>query len=228
MGLMRSLPSGVVTGGVGGLSIGGRGWFWQVGDFPGGFVCSGVGFRACGAPYFLLLRQKKVSKEKATLVDAPLRGVPCATRLGRGLRNSALWASDSPRPFSRCALRCSTTQRAGGKPCGDQLPTTEHAPFGVRSPFGRRRATEYGRGPSARTVRVLAQPERVPQPPGYPNRAGHPRRGRRLWGRFFSGDVLFAIKKKVGPHVRRGNQRRQIQLTAQDRPPPPSRWPGLR
>ena len=96
------------------MSIGGRGWFWQVGDFPGGFVCSGVGFRACGAPYFLLLRQKKVSKEKATLVDAPLRGVPCATRFGRGhpkstssrccaslraLRNSGPRPSDSPRPL---------------------------------------------------------------------------------------------------------------------------------
>ena len=78
-------------------------------------VCWSAGFRACGAPYFLLLRQKKVSKEKATLVDAPLHGVPCATRFGRGhpgstssrccaslrsLRNSPLRGSNSPRPLS--------------------------------------------------------------------------------------------------------------------------------
>jgi len=64
------------------------------------FECGDPGFSALRAAYFLLLRQKKVSKEKATLVDAPLRGVPCATRLGRGLRNSALRASNSPRPLS--------------------------------------------------------------------------------------------------------------------------------
>ena len=96
----------------------------QVGGFPRGrllalraerLVCWSAGFRACGAPYFLLLRQKKVSKEKATLVDAGRCPVPCATRFGRGhpgstssrccaslraLRNSGLRPSDSPRPLS--------------------------------------------------------------------------------------------------------------------------------
>ena len=39
--------------------------------------------------YFLLLRQKKVAKEKATPGRCPAcGGVPCATRLERGLRNS--------------------------------------------------------------------------------------------------------------------------------------------
>jgi hypothetical protein len=41
----------------------------------------------------------------------------CSAATG-GLRNSDLRSSDSPRPFSRCALRCSTTQRARGKPNG--------------------------------------------------------------------------------------------------------------
>ena len=49
-----------------------------------------------------------------------LRRLPCATRNRQGLRNSGLRPSDSPRPFSRCVLRCSTTQRADRKPSGDR------------------------------------------------------------------------------------------------------------
>ena len=47
------------------------------------------------ASYFLLLRQKKVTKEKATRRSRPF-GVPCAARSRRRLRNS------------RCALRQSS------------------------------------------------------------------------------------------------------------------------
>src|SRR5574343_1306514 len=60
----------------------------------------GHGVPPCWRAYFLLLRQKKVAKEKATPGSAPATPVPCATRRWRGLRNSALRASNSPRPFS--------------------------------------------------------------------------------------------------------------------------------
>ena len=86
------------------------------------------GERLCSAPdarhYFLLSCQKKVSKEKSRPPRRPAApgSLRCSATTG-GLRNSGLRPSDSPRPFSRCVLRCSTTQRAGGKPCGDQ-PTT--------------------------------------------------------------------------------------------------------
>ena len=57
-------------------------------------------FSALRAAYFLLLRQKKVSKEKATPGLVSPSGIPCATPDWRGLRNSARRASNSPRPFS--------------------------------------------------------------------------------------------------------------------------------
>jgi len=50
--------------------------------------------------YFLLCGQKKVAKEKATPGSVPAAPVPCATRRWRGLRNSGLRPSDSPRPLS--------------------------------------------------------------------------------------------------------------------------------
>ena len=68
--------------------------------------------------------QKKVSKEKSRPQRRPAtpRSLRCSAATG-GLRNSGLCPSDSPRPFSRCALRCSTTQRADRKPTGDRPPT---------------------------------------------------------------------------------------------------------
>src|SRR5574343_77336 len=73
------------------------------------------GFPPCWRAYFLLLRQKKVAKEKATPGSAPAAPVPCATRHWRGLRNSGLRPSDSPRPFS--ASGC-VAQRLSGGPKG--------------------------------------------------------------------------------------------------------------
>ncbi len=66
----------------------------------------------CGRAYFLLLRQKKVAKEKAPPGSAPAARVPCATRNRRGLRNSGLRPSDSPRPLS--AAFCVAQRLPGG------------------------------------------------------------------------------------------------------------------
>ena len=54
-----------------------------------GFLSEALGSAPDARADFLLLRQKKVAKEKATLGRHPaFGGVPCATRLERGLRNS--------------------------------------------------------------------------------------------------------------------------------------------
>ena len=62
--------------------------------------------------YFLLLRQKKVAKEKATPGSVPAAPVPCATQCWRGLRNSGLRPSDSPRPFPPAPALLGTSQGA--------------------------------------------------------------------------------------------------------------------
>jgi hypothetical protein len=85
----------------------------------------GCALPLCSAPdarhYFLLSCQKKVSKENARPQRRPASpgSLRCSAATG-GLRNSGLRPSDSPRPFSRCVLRCSTTQRADRKPSGDR------------------------------------------------------------------------------------------------------------
>ncbi len=71
-----------------------------------------LGVPPCGRAYFLLFRQKKVAKEKAPPGSAPAARVPCATRNRRGLRNSGLRPSDSPRPLS--AAFCVAQRLPGG------------------------------------------------------------------------------------------------------------------
>src|SRR5271168_3722097 len=58
------------------------------------------------ASHFLFLRQKKVTKEKATQVRRPF-GLPCGTRPDRRLRNSPLRGSDSARRLPLSGLRSS-------------------------------------------------------------------------------------------------------------------------
>ena len=60
-----------------------RAGFWVVGWFP-----------RCGASYFFLLRQEKVSKKKATPGRWPLRGFPALLGLGGGGANSGLRPSN--------------------------------------------------------------------------------------------------------------------------------------
>src|ERR1700733_8320662 len=62
--------------------------------------CRGLKYKVAGgspaASHFLLSRQEKVTKEKATQVRRPF-GLPCGTRPDRRLRNSPLRGSDSAR-----------------------------------------------------------------------------------------------------------------------------------
>jgi hypothetical protein len=72
-------------------------------------------FSALRASHFLLLRQKKVSKEKATPRLVPAASVPCATRNAGWLAKLACGsnnASQKPPAF----LRCSAPFKGPGKP----------------------------------------------------------------------------------------------------------------
>ncbi len=81
---------------------------------PFGALAEPLGSALAARAYFLLLRQKKVAKEKATPGSAPATRVPCATRFERGLRNSGCALRQSS-PFFRSNLRCSAPLRGGQK-----------------------------------------------------------------------------------------------------------------
>ena len=75
----------------------------------------GIGFPPCWRAYFLLLRQKKVAKEKATPGAAPALPVPCATRNAGRLAKLACGsdnASRKPPAFLRCSAPSTGTRKA--------------------------------------------------------------------------------------------------------------------
>ena len=67
-----------------------------------GFSCSKLGVPPCGRAYFLLLRQKKVAKEKATPRSAPGKPGPLRYSAGRAACQNSPAAqtrqAESPRP----------------------------------------------------------------------------------------------------------------------------------
>ncbi len=71
-----------------------------------------IPFSACWPSYFLLLCQKKVTKEKASQRPCPF-GVPCATRTARG-RAQTRYAQTSARPDPCAAALLSTAYGSGG------------------------------------------------------------------------------------------------------------------
>ena len=76
-------------------------------------ACSGL--FACRRPYFSLLRQRKVSKRKASQRPCPF-GVPCATRIARG-RAQTRCAQTSARPHPVAAALLSTAYGKWGSAC---------------------------------------------------------------------------------------------------------------
>ena len=73
------------------------------------------GVPPCWRAYFLLLRQKKVAKEKATPGAAPATPVPCATRNAGRLAKLACGsdnASRLPPAFLRCSAPSKGTRKA--------------------------------------------------------------------------------------------------------------------
>ncbi len=122
--------------------------------------------------FFLLGRQKKEAKEKATPERRPaFGGVPCATRTAGRLRNSGLRPSDSPRRLPPAALRCSASSK------GDQHRAEFDAqeasyPFGSppalcvveqrKTQRGKGRGLSEGRSPEFRSPPVAAEQRRDP------------------------------------------------------------------
>ena len=75
----------------------------------------GHGVPPCGRAHFLLLRQKKVAKEKATPGAAPATPVPCATRNARRLAKLACGSNNAsrlPPAFLRCSAPSMGTRKA--------------------------------------------------------------------------------------------------------------------
>ncbi len=177
------------------------------------------GLHAGGCPaatYFLLLRQKKVSKEKASRMRRPCAALRahCVARSGRGLARTRLRLKQS-RALIRPALRYSPTHNGVGdsaaRPalpgiaargdidcippvqCGAQrhehclLPPT---PSGCAE---ERRAGRIRTGDclSRRRVRARSRPDRAPQV------ARSKAEGRRQRGRLFFAYFLLASQKKV-------------------------------
>ena len=73
---------------------------------------------ACRGPYFLLLRQKKVAKEKASQRPCPY-GVPCATRAARAVVAALASATTS---------KTTTAPTAAAAPSPNPLTTTASFP----------------------------------------------------------------------------------------------------
>jgi hypothetical protein len=138
-----------------------------------------LGVPPCWRAYFLLLRQKKVAKEKATPRSAPATPVPCATRHWRGLRNSGFALRQSS-PFFRQHLRCSAplmgtpksvsqgTDSPKIKANGDLWVTQKHSEFpsstdGLPGPM---RGAEQRRNVGGLRRGLSEGEARVPQPPG--------------------------------------------------------------
>ena len=87
----------------------------QHSGFGDGVPVNERGVPPCGRAYFLLLRQKKVAKEKATPGAAPAAPVPCATRNAGRLAKLACGsdnASRLPPAFLRCSAPSTGTRKA--------------------------------------------------------------------------------------------------------------------
>ena len=86
-----------------------------MGDRVFRFPVLGLGVPPCWRAYFLLLRQKKVAKEKATPGAAPATPVPCATRNAGRLAKLAFGSNNAsrlPPAFLRCSAPSTGTPKA--------------------------------------------------------------------------------------------------------------------
>ena len=126
--------------------------------------------------FFLLGRQKKEAKEKATPGRRPaFGGVPCAARRAGRLRNSGLRPSDSPRRLPPAALRCSASSK-GGKHRAEFDAHRACCPFGFplalcvveqrRAQREKGRGLSEGRSPEFRSPPLRLSSAEHPAKPG--------------------------------------------------------------
>jgi hypothetical protein len=92
------------------------------GDFFGeevmGFSCFEQGVPPLRGVLLSFASPKESKQRKGDPGSVPASRVPCATRLGRGLRNSGLKPLKQCSPFFRPSLRCSAPLKGPGKPPG--------------------------------------------------------------------------------------------------------------
>ena len=167
------------------------------------FIAEPLGSAPDARASFLLLRQKKGAKEKATPGRRPAcGGVPCATRLERGLRNSGFALKQcSPTPPS--SLRCSAPRRGIQTPIGHHCARFVFLPSASSSSAGRngKKGEDCLRanGPSSAAPRCGRAAQRT-------------RRSRATQrARLFFGYFLLARQKKV---PRRSAAKPSISITS--------------
>ena len=170
--------------------------------------------------YFLLLRQKKVAKEKATPGSAPFGFLALLGRPGGLLNSPAAQTTQAEDPRPACvAQRLSRgPERRLGSTCkreidllrstakkGQKSKRNPFSPGGFTGPLERCRATQ-GFADQGRALSEGQRPElRSPRE----TRVAQGTRQSRAptQGRLFFAYFLLATQKKVMPRVRRGTQR---------------------
>ncbi len=83
-----------------------------------GVYCFEQGFPPLRGVLLSFASPKESKQRKGDPGSVPATRVPCATRLGRGLRNSGLKPLKQCSPFFRPSLRCSAPPKGPGKPPG--------------------------------------------------------------------------------------------------------------
>ena len=83
-----------------------------------GFSCFEQGVPPLRGVLLSFASPKESKQRKGDPGSVPASRVPCATRLGRGLRNSGLKPLKQCSPFFRPSLRCSAPLKGPGKPPG--------------------------------------------------------------------------------------------------------------
>jgi hypothetical protein len=134
------------------------------------------------ATHFLLLRQEKVSKEKASRMRRPATPVRCVARVSRGLAKLAALKQRQPLPVCRCATRLRITAVSAE----DRIQQESAKALSCAAVGGSRR------------VAGLALFERSEFSPTPPDASSARYRAAALTSaRLFFGDFLLAKQKKV-------------------------------
>ncbi|MEN9481135.1 MAG: hypothetical protein RLZZ298_2530, partial [Pseudomonadota bacterium] len=176
---------------------------------PGGFIAFWLGVSPCGRAYFLLLRQKKVAKEKATPGYAVgVANFPALLEIGGGCGTRAT-PSNSPRPLSAAfsVARRSTRGPKGGMAepisarmdCYGQPGKNPKNPSQSwpRTPLGPLGGAEQRRNAGGLRFAMFEPQASSGKPPGVSSSARNRRSRHRPRGRLFFAYFLLAKQKKV-------------------------------
>ena len=168
-----------------------------------------LGVSPCGRAYFLLLRQKKVAKEKATPGYAVgVANFPALLEIGGGCGTRAT-PSNSPRPFSAAfsVARRSTRGPKGGMAepisarmdCYGQPGKNPKNPSQSwpRTPLGPLGGAEQRRNAGGLRFAMFEPQASSGKPPGVSSSARNRRSRHRPRGRLFFAYFLLAKQKKV-------------------------------